>query len=57
MVDGGKLPMVSGHRRGHNGVRLDEVMMMAATTQSILSLVEVEARSKVAQASVTFGSR
>jgi hypothetical protein len=57
MVDGDKLPMVFGRRRGHDGVRLDEVMMTVATMQSISSLVEVEARSEVAQASVTFGSR
>jgi hypothetical protein len=57
MVDGDKLPMVSGCRRGHDGVRLDEVMMTVATTQSISSLVEVEARSEVVQVSMTFGSR
>jgi hypothetical protein len=57
MVDSGELSMVSGRRRGHDGVRLDEVMTTVATVQSILSLVEVEARPKVAQASVTFRSR
>jgi hypothetical protein len=57
MVDGSELPMVSGRRPGHDGVHLDEVMTTVATAQLILSLVEVEARPEVAQASVTFGSR
>jgi hypothetical protein len=38
-------------------VHLDEVMMSVAAVQSISSLVEVEVRPEVAQASVSFRSR
>jgi hypothetical protein len=57
MVDTGDAPVVSGRRRGHDGVRLDKVMTMVATAQSIASWVKVKARLEVEQSSVTFGSR